>query len=66
MLKDLIATRGEAVAGKIIREFRFSGDARKELYDAIVKAVDEECRIAHEIGVYIGKDVMRTRLGHGS
>ena len=55
MLKDLIATDGEAIAGRIIREFRFSGDAREEIYALVTKEVDERIQQAFQRGIAIGK-----------
>lgn len=40
-LKELIATPGEAAAGKIMSLFRYSGEARRQLYEAIRAEVDQ-------------------------
>lgn len=44
MLKDLIASPGEAAAARITKMFRYDGNAHKNLYDAIKEAVDEVAR----------------------
>lgn len=40
-LKDLIATPGEATASRIVELFRYSGEAREQLWEAIEAAVTE-------------------------
>ena len=40
-LKDLIATPGEAAAARIVKQFRFTGTARDDLYAAVREAVDD-------------------------
>jgi len=63
MLKDLIATDGEAVAAKVIREFRFSGDAREQLYKLVRDEVDKRVRNAFKSGLQTGKGLGFERAG---
>lgn len=49
-LKDLIATPGEAAAAQIITRFRFSGDAKAELYEAVKVAVDDAYKLGQTQG----------------
>ena len=47
-LKDLIASPGEAAAARIIKRFRFSGEAREELYVLIRDEVDRAVKRARQ------------------
>ena len=46
MLRDLVATPGEAAAGRICKRFRYGGDAHAQLYEAVrvevMKAIMDE------------------------
>ena len=63
MLTDLIATRGEVAAARITKRFRYSGDAHRELYEAIRDEIDKAYRQGKELGRDDGYDNGLRRCG---
>jgi hypothetical protein len=61
-LKELIATPGEAAAGKIMGLFRYSGEARRQLYEAIRAEVDAAVFKEREACAKVADDAEDGRL----